>query len=76
MELKKLLRKFPEFTFFGEDMQDDEHCVWAYDLQTCTYMQFIHTGDGRYKPEIIDRLSKTEIDERFRNDARNLRPLK
>lgn len=76
MKLKTLLRKYPEFIFFGEDMQDGEHCVWAYDLQTCTYMQFGHIGNGHYKPEINERLSRTEINERFLADARNFRPLK
>ena len=76
MKLKTLLRKFPEFIFFGEDMKDTEHYVWAYDLHTGTYMQFAHTGNGNYEPEIIDRWSITEMKERFLADARNFIPLK
>lgn len=75
MKLETLLRNFPEFYFFGEDMQDDQHCVWAYELNKGIYMQFAHTGNKCYDLEIVEVLPKAEINERFLADARNFKPL-
>jgi hypothetical protein len=76
MKLKDLLRKFNEFVWFSEDMPSDEHTVWAYDLRTCTYMQFVHIGNGEYIPEVVDRWSKTKMQEHLNNDLANFIPLR
>lgn len=76
MKLENLLAKFTNYYFFGEDMQDDEHCVWAYDLENCIYLQFSHTGNKCYDLELVEHLPATQINERFLADARNFRPLK
>ena len=75
MKLKTLLRNFNTYYFFGKDMQDAEHCIWAYDLNKGVYLQFTHTGDGNYDLEIVEYLPKYEIEKRFLADARNFKPL-
>lgn len=69
MKLETLLRNFPTYYFFG-----DEEYIWAYELNKGIYMQFTHTGNG-YDLEIVEVLTKAEINERFLTDARNFKPL-
>ena len=51
MTLNQLFWVYPNYHFFGDDMSDTEHCVWAYNLEANHYVQFITRGNGQYTLE-------------------------